>query len=254
MILAPLEELVAGRPPPGGERAAFEVMHRNASRLVRLINQLLDLAKIDAGELQIVPTPSDLTALVRSALRGFEPAAAQKRVQLTLQAPQSMADVSVDVSWIESAVTNLVANALRLTAPNTAVQVRVIDDGDSVSVAVSDTGPGIAPADQQKIFERFAHGDSTRRPIGGTGIGLALVREAASLHGGDAAVVSELGHGATFTLTLPRGATAAVGGGKVSPAAAERVVQHALGELRERGCRRVDRPRVRAVLDHARCG
>ncbi len=233
MILAPLEELVAGRPPPGGERAAFEVMHRNASRLVRLINQLLDLAKIDAGEMQIAPTPSDLTALARSTLRGFEAAAAQKRVQLTLQAPQSMADVSIDVSWIESAITNLVANALRLTAPDTAVQVRVVDDGDSVSVAVSDTGPGIAPADQQKIFERFAQGDSTRRLIGGTGIGLALVREAARLHGGDVAVVSELGHGATFTLTLPRRATAAVGGGKVSPAAPEHVVQHALGELDE---------------------
>ncbi len=204
LILAPLEELVAGRTPPGGERTAFEGMHRNAVRLLRLINQLLDLAKIDAGRMKIAPSPADLIGLVRGTLAGFEAAAAKKGVALQIEAPPSMPPVVIDASWIESAVTNLVANALRLTPRGGGVRVTIEDHGSEASMAVSDDGPGIAAEDQQKVFERFAQGDSTKRVVGGTGIGLALVREAARLHGGDVKLVSELGQGATFTLTLPR--------------------------------------------------
>jgi signal transduction histidine kinase len=84
------------------------------------------------------------------------------------------------------------------------VSVVVEDQGTSVSISVGDTGPGIAPADQAKIFERFAQGDSSKRVVGGTGIGLALVREAARMHGGDVSLQSELGKGTTFTISLPR--------------------------------------------------
>ena len=185
MILAPLEDVIAGRTPPGGERAAFGTMHRNASRLLNLINQLLDLAKIDAGEMKIAPMPTDLAKLVASSLKGFEAAAQKKSVGMDFRAPSSMAPVAVDPSWIESAVTNLVANALRLTKSGGSVRVQVEDRGSDVIVSVSDDGPGIAVEDQAKVFERFAQGDSAKRVIGGTGIGLALVREAARLHGGD---------------------------------------------------------------------
>jgi signal transduction histidine kinase len=204
LILAPLEELVAGRPPPGGEPAAFQAMHRSATRLLRLINQLLDLAKIDAGEMKIVVSPVDLPRLVRNALSGFEAAAEKKGVELHAQAPAVMAPVILDAAWIESALTNLLANALRLTKSGGGVRVSIADLGSDVVIAVSDDGPGIAVEHQQKVFERFAQGDSTKSTIGGTGIGLALVREAARLHGGNVTLVSELGHGATFTLTLPR--------------------------------------------------
>jgi signal transduction histidine kinase len=204
LILAPLDDVVAGRTPPGGERAAFESMHRNASRLLHLINQLLDLAKIDAGEMKILPTPTDLSDLVQSALKGFEAAAQKKGLALDFRAPASMAPVGVDPSWIESAVTNLVANALRLTKSGGTVRVQIEDVGSEVIISVADDGPGIAPEDQVKVFERFAQADSAKRAIGGTGIGLALVREAARLHGGDIKLVSELGKGSTFSLNLPR--------------------------------------------------
>ncbi|HKU40795.1 MAG TPA: ATP-binding protein, partial [Polyangiales bacterium] len=115
-----------------------------------------------------------------------------------------MPPVLLDPFWVDSALTNLVANALRLTPSGGSVQVRVEDHGPSVDIAVTDTGPGIAPEDQAKVFERFAQGDSSKRVIGGTGIGLALVREAARLHGGDVALESELGKGSTFTIALPR--------------------------------------------------
>jgi signal transduction histidine kinase len=204
LILAPLEELVHGRTPAGGDRAAFEAMHRSAVRLLRLINQLLDLAKIDAGEMKIAPLPTDLIALVRSTMAPFQVASQKKGVPLELVAPPSMPSVVLDSAWIESAISNLLANALRLTKSPGAVRLRIEDHGSEISVAVSDDGPGIAPEDQKKVFERFAQGDSTKRVVGGTGIGLALVREAARLHGGDVRLASELGRGATFTLNLPR--------------------------------------------------
>ena len=204
LILAPLEDLIAQRSPPGGERAAFESMRRNAARLLHLINQLLDLAKIDAGQMEISPVPTDLVELVKSTLKGFEAAARGKGVQLDLRVPATMSPVVLDVSWMESAITNLLANALRFTASGGAVRVAVEDLGSEVSVSVSDDGPGISASDQDKVFARFAQGDSSKRVVGGTGIGLALVREAVRLHGGDVRLVSDLGKGSTFTLLLPR--------------------------------------------------
>jgi signal transduction histidine kinase len=204
LILAPLEELIGGRVPVGGQRAVYDTMHRNASRLLRLINQLLDLAKIDAGEMKLATVPTDLAELVRTSLRAFEAAAQKKGVKLSVQAPAQMTPVSIDPAWIESGVTNLVANALRLTNKGGGVRVIVKDAGTFVSLAVADDGPGIAPADQPKIFERFAQGEQSKRVVGGTGIGLALVRESARLHGGDVELVSELGKGSTFTIKLPR--------------------------------------------------
>ena len=204
LILAPLDELIAGRVPPGGQRAGFETMHRNASRLLRLINQLLDLAKIDAGQMRLAATATDLVALVRGSVQSFEAAAQRKGVAISVHAPNAMPKVILDAAWIDSALTNLIANALRLTPSGGAVRVSVEDSGAHVTLAVADDGPGIAPGDKKTIFERFAQGDSARRVIGGTGIGLALVREAARMHGGDVELQSELGKGSTFTIKLPR--------------------------------------------------
>ncbi len=218
LILAPLEELLSGKIGPHGQRNAYESMHRNASRLLRLINQLLDLAKIDAGEMKIHPVLVDLPGLLRASLKAFEAAADKKGIGLTLTAPEHMPPISIDAAWIDSAFTNLVANALRLTKAPGGVRVGVKDHGEVVTVSVSDDGPGIALADQQKVFERFAQGDSSKRVVGGTGIGLALVREAARLHGGDIEVESAIGIGSTFTLTLPRRASLPVPGESVAVA------------------------------------
>jgi len=207
MIVAPLEDLAEGRVPPGGTQGALEAMRRNARRLLQLINQLLDLAKVDAGEVRVAPVPTDVAALLRGVLAGFESAAGRKGVKLELSCPPSTQSLAVDVSWIESAITNLVANALRVTEQG-GVRVSVEDRGSDVVISVADDGPGIASEDQAKIFERFAQGDIGKRVVGGTGIGLSLVREAARLHQGSVAVSSEVGKGATFVLTLPRRAIA----------------------------------------------
>jgi signal transduction histidine kinase len=204
LILAPLEDLASDRTPPGGERRAYESMRRNASRLLRLINQLLDLAKIDAGKMEINPTPIDVVHLVGATKKRFEAAAEQKGVSLELSGPAAMPPIVLDAALIESAISNLIANALRFTKVGGGVRLSVTDGGAEVAVAVADDGPGIATEDQTKVFARFAQGDSSKRVVGGTGIGLALVREAARLHGGDVKLVSEVGKGSTFTLVLPR--------------------------------------------------
>jgi signal transduction histidine kinase len=204
LILAPLEDLVAGRAPPGGTEAALAGVQRNAGRLLFLINQLLDLAKIDAGAMTIALSSVSLASLVRDIVSGFESAAARRGVVLQLNGPENMANVALDASWIESAVSNLIANALRMSKRGGQVRIAIEEPDGEVAIVVSDDGPGIAPEDQQKVFERFAQGDRSQRVVGGTGLGLVLVREAARLHGGSVNLVSALGSGATFTLRLPR--------------------------------------------------
>lgn len=182
----------------------MEAMRRNASRLLQLINQLLDLAKIDAGKAQIALAPTDISALVGRTTDGFAAAAQAKGVELVVENAPSIPDTLVDAAWIESALGNLVANALRFTDEGGRVAVSVHDRGADIRLVVSDDGPGIAQIDQANIFERFGQADRTGPMVGGTGIGLALVREAARLHDGDASVDSTPGKGSRFTLILPR--------------------------------------------------
>jgi len=201
LILAPLESLLSSP-----EKATTDVLltvHRNAVRLLRLINELLDLAKIDAGGMRIRPVPNDLAGLVRQIALPFGPLAADRGIRLEVEGAADLPPVPVDPDRIDIAVSNLVANALRFTPAGGRVGVRVFRDGDDACVEVSDTGPGIAPDDQARVFARFAQASTGPRRAGGTGIGLALVHEIATLHGGRASLSSELGAGATFSVRLP---------------------------------------------------
>lgn len=201
LILAPLEDLVTGREPAGGRERAFAAMHRNASRLLTLINQLLDLAKIDAGAVEPSRTPVDPAQLAGEVLSGFRPAAERAGVRLDLDAPEAMTPTLLDAAWIESAITNLVANALRYA--RTAVTVRVEDRGDRIRIEVADDGPGMPPDELERVFDRFAQA-STAEGRGGTGLGLAIVREAARLHGGEATASCPPEGGTCFAVSLPR--------------------------------------------------
>jgi len=204
MILAPLEDLAAGREPAGGRQTALESMKRNAARLLHLINQLLDLATVDAGQARLAPVPTDMRSLVHHVVGGFDAASQGKGAKIEVTAPECVQEVVLDRRWIESAVGNLLANALKFTEVGGRVRVAIVERADGLSVSVSDDGPGIAPEDQEKIFERFAQTDGSAKLVGGTGIGLALVREAVTLHGGTVELESAPGEGATFTLLLPR--------------------------------------------------
>ncbi|WP_257463281.1 ATP-binding response regulator [Archangium lipolyticum] len=183
----------------------LETMNRSASRLLRLINNLLDLAQMEAGKARLRYEPLEMHGFLSSLLVPFHVAAEKKGVRLKLEgAPVSA--VLVDVPRVESVFQNLVSNALKFTNQG-AVTVRLYEDDTWVHVEVGDTGVGISAQDMPVIFDRFAQADSngTRR-FGGTGIGLALVKETLELHAGGIEVTSELGKGSTFHARLPKGA------------------------------------------------
>jgi signal transduction histidine kinase len=214
LILGPLGEMAQGREPPGGQGQAVDVMQRNGMRLLDLINQILDLAKIDAGKMQLARMPTNLADLARTVERRFSAQAAERKLQL-LVVSRAIAPLSLDSGWIEMALTNLVGNAMRFA--RTKVMLSVREGEGAVLVEVEDDGPGIAAEDIATVFDRFAQGSDMQARKGGTGLGLAIVREAARLHGGDASVRSVPGQATVFTLTLPRTMSAAADGTSVRP-------------------------------------
>lgn len=210
LILGPLEDLLIKFRDSVGMAGAAEdlgVMHRNALRLLRQINALLDLAKHDAGRLRLKAESLRLGELVEAAVRNFRPIARRKGVSLALEPlPPGASDAMAgDAEKLTLVMNNLLANALKFTPSEGKVQVTVRGDEQFLSVEVSDTGIGIPDDQLERIFDRFAQVESgaTRR-FEGAGIGLALVKELVGLHQGSVHVKSEEGQGSSFRIELPR--------------------------------------------------
>jgi len=201
LILSPLESLRRGETPPGGERAAFESMHLASRRLLALIDRLLDLAKADAGRERLELRPTSLRSLLGALHASFAPAALSRGVEVAVDADVEV-PVELDVRWVDSALSNLVANAMRFARAHIVIRAR--DLGGEIVLEVEDDGPGIPEADRAVIFERFGQASAETRKRSGTGLGLAIVREAARLHGGQASVEESTLGGARFVLRLPR--------------------------------------------------
>lgn len=204
LILGPLDDWLS-RPDdlPDTLKAPMHRMHRNARRLLRLINHLLDLAKLEVGEWRIHPETANLTAFARDAVRSFEDEARRREIDLQFDAAEYVT-ASFDPSAMETVLSNLVANALKFTPEDGRVRVSVQREGDAATLTVRDTGPGIPAEDLPHVFDRFHQSDdSSLRQHDGTGIGLALTRELLHRHGGTIDVESEVGFGTTFTLSIP---------------------------------------------------
>jgi signal transduction histidine kinase len=208
MILAPLESMLAQDfgPLTSTQRAYLQANQRNALRLLRLINDLLDLAKKQEGFLKLRPERSDLRALLEEVVGYSRPLAARKKVGLELVVNGIPQDLYVDLERIERVLVNLVSNALKFTSEGGVTITLDCKDGE-VQVAVADTGIGIAPEALTKVFERFQQADgSVTRRFGGTGLGLAYAKEIVELHGGRLSVDSTPGKGSRFTVHLWEGA------------------------------------------------
>jgi CheY-like chemotaxis protein len=211
LILGPLADLSEGRhgvlPAPVAGQLAM--MRRNAQRLLRLINQVLDLTRLESGELALDLAPADLAATGRATTASFAPLAERRGIALTFRAPAGAVPVRLDVPQFEKVLLNLLSNAFKFTEPGGRVSVRITVDDGAAMLAVRDTGVGIAPALLPRVFDRFfqADGSATRRHEG-SGIGLSLARELAELHGGSIHVESAPGEGSTFTVRLPLDLTA----------------------------------------------
>jgi signal transduction histidine kinase len=184
-------------------RSILERMQQNGRHLLGLINDVLDLSKIEAGELTLSPGEYSMRELALAVSSATEALAAEKKLALEVDVPADLPTGRGDERRLTQVLLNLVSNAIKFTeAGSVGIRARVEDGG--FLVAVSDTGIGIAPEDQGRIFEEFQQVDasSTRRK-GGTGLGLAIARRIVELHGGRIWVESTPGQGSTFAFTLP---------------------------------------------------
>ncbi|HTA90486.1 MAG TPA: ATP-binding protein [Polyangiaceae bacterium] len=205
LILTPIEDLLT-RQFAEGTRDALLVIRRNAYRLLRLIDDLLDLARLDGGGLRLHVAELDLVEIAQRVADAARPAAEVRGISLLVEAQEPELPAFGDPHRLEIVLTNLVGNALKFSPDRARISVRVWSDGAHVGIDVSDDGPGIAESELGRIFDRFYQVEgSERRRQGGAGIGLALAKKLVELHGGDLSVKSQLGVGSTFRVSLPRG-------------------------------------------------
>jgi signal transduction histidine kinase len=186
---------------------------KNGRLLARLVEDLLDLSRITAGQLQITRAPTMLNALVESVLEALGPTAAAKRVEVSAGLDRSMQPIDADAERLQQIVWNLLSNAVKFTGTSGRIIVQTIDSPERATLVVADNGIGFDDTFASDVFKPFRQADSSlRREHGGLGLGLSIARHIAELHGGSLTGASAgLGHGATFTLELPRSVLAGVG-------------------------------------------
>ncbi|MCC7058900.1 MAG: HAMP domain-containing histidine kinase [Burkholderiaceae bacterium] len=175
----------------------------NARHLKRLTDALAELARFDEPEFHAQPEPIALGELADDVTQRFAVGAQDAGIALTVEYPDGLPLARVDAALIERALSNLLDNALRVTPPGGRVQVRALRDAQDMRLEVIDSGPGVAAEDQPSVFERFYQTSRHRDQRGSSGLGLAIVRRVAELHGGSAGVHSKPGQGSNFFIELP---------------------------------------------------
>jgi signal transduction histidine kinase/CheY-like chemotaxis protein len=188
---------------PPSLRADVDVIYRNARHLSSLIDDVLDLSQVDAGRMGLTKERADLTTIVDEAIHAVIRIYEARGLQLTSEVSPALPSIFVDRTRIRQVLINLLNNAARFTETGgTTVRARVAEG--NLIVEVADTGVGIAPSDIPKVFEEFRQLDgSTRRPHDGSGLGLAICRRFVEMHGGAIWAESAIGHGTTFSFSLP---------------------------------------------------
>jgi GAF domain-containing protein len=210
-IIGLTEMMVTNAPRFGTEKALEPLRRVNAAgtHLLSLINEVLDLSKIEAGKLELNPEPVNLARLIDEVIGTAGQLAEKNKNRLIVEARENVGALDADSMRLKQILLNLLSNACKFTKEGeVALRVRKVADGrDWVEFAVSDTGIGLTAEQQAKLFQEFTQADSlTARRYGGTGLGLALSRKLARMMGGDVTVTSEPGKGSVFTLRLPGGA------------------------------------------------
>ena len=205
LILAPVERLKteAAALGPSGQQL-LDVIENNALRLLRLVNDILSLIRLEEGRAALSKKPVDMAHFLKHTAASMKHLAALKGVQLDLQEPTGDLLINADPDALEKIVSNVIANAIKFTPPDGRIDISAAREAQMVTVTVSDTGIGIPAEQLPRIFDRFyqVDGSATRRHQG-LGLGLALVRELITRHGGDVTATSDTGHGTTFVLRFP---------------------------------------------------
>jgi signal transduction histidine kinase len=193
---------IYGETPPK-MRGVLDRVQRNGKHLLGLINDVLDLSKIEAGQLTLALTDYSIKDVVHSVFAAVESLADEKKLALKIDLPNNLPVARGDERRLTQVLLNLVGNAIKFTDQGE-VKIKAAAANGAYTLSVCDTGPGIPPGDQAKIFEEFQQADSSAtKKKGGTGLGLSIARRIIELHGGRIWVDSEVGKGATFSFTLP---------------------------------------------------
>src|SRR3989442_957021 len=217
LILGLTEKLLTGDSVAEWQRRDLEVIDRNAHTLLKHVNDLLDIAKLDAGQMDVNYAEVELAHVLRVTAAHFEALARQRRITLSVQTPPTVR-AQADAEKLQRVFLNLLSNAFKFVPDGGRVTCALRVERDRVLATVQDNGPGVRPELREVIFERFRQGDGGRGPSsGGTGLGLAIAKEFVTLHRGTIAVEDAPGGGALFSMNVPLPAPADA---KVAPAPA----------------------------------
>jgi signal transduction histidine kinase len=175
----------------------------SGQHLLSLINDILDLSKIEAGRMELEATDFDLPSAIENALILVRERASRRGITLEHEVDERLGTIRADERKVKQVLLNLLSNALKFTPEGGRIDVRAGLHNDLAEISVTDTGVGIAPEDQEAVFEEFRQVGTAAKKVEGTGLGLALSRKFIELHGGRIWVKSQVGVGSTFTFTLP---------------------------------------------------
>lgn len=200
LMIGPLKQMEQGKMDEDSSKKYMKMMRHNGERLLHLINQMLDLSKLESGKLRLQVSKTDITGLLKATVYSFNSMAEQKQVNYYTHFPEHEIIGWVDKDKFQKIVTNLLSNAFKFTPENGSVSVDVENGDKRIRITVQDSGPGIPKEQLDKIFDRFYQVEGTE---GGTGIGLSLVKELVQLHKGQISVSSDTGRGASFRLSIP---------------------------------------------------
>ena len=205
LIIGPLEKIMSsGEKFSNAVKSDLQVIERNARRLLSLVNQLLDYKKVEDSPLPIGFRHGKIVTLLENIMERFRPSLQNKGIKIHEDFPDPNLEVDVDPEAITKLVSNLITNAMKFTKDTITVKCSRIADTDKFEIVVADNGVGISKENSDKVFNPFFQVlDNINDTKGGTGLGLSIVKSVVDAHGGEIKLVSEPGHGASFTVILP---------------------------------------------------
>ena len=204
LMLAPLRQVIAQSDKPDNV-ALLRLAERNAERQLELVDQLLELARLDVKALKLQAAPADFLPYLRRTVTSYESLAEQKGIDLRFVSAEETAVLYFDAEKTDRILLNLLSNAFKFTGSGQKIEVALTQDAEEVKVIVADTGRGIDAKLLPHVFDRFFLAGKSDNEASGSGIGLALVREMVHLHHGTVTVASQFGEGTSFTIRLPKG-------------------------------------------------
>ncbi|MDD5311181.1 MAG: ATP-binding protein [Candidatus Omnitrophica bacterium] len=199
------ETLIGGVPKEEDRKEFLGIIQRESDRLAKLIDDLLDLSKIESGKMAMVFMPVEINPVVKRSAGVLEKSARDKSIKVEFNIPEGLPKVMADENRLSQVFLNLLDNAIKYTPEGGSVKISVFPQDKYLQVDVTDTGVGIPESDLPRVFERFYRVDKARsRQLGGTGLGLSIVKHIVQSHGGQVWVKSEPGRGSTFSFTIPK--------------------------------------------------